>query len=245
LVLHYSLSFLQVCAMQDGASRRSGYGKVPARPPGQWLERQQIVERYAKEGWGIALRWRRMIAVSTGTLFSIIVATAVISGATVSMLSQMFPDGITLGLGGSVEERLLKRLLVETRADELKRVCSSMKRIGGGASGSGGWMVCLDSALGRRWKMADKNAVVEGIDKQWGSENAGRTGRGSEWAQRTPVPCRGVSIGVGIDPIFDLDLALEHDCVVDVFDIGVRLHRNDFEQALAGFQACPRTKPAV
>jgi hypothetical protein len=40
----------------------------------------------------------------------------------------------------------------------------------------------------------------------------------------------------GLDAAYVMDLALEHDCVVDVFDLGLDIYTNDFESPEAGWQ---------
>ena len=135
----------------------------------------------------------------------------------------------------SVEQLMLKRMLVETSPEQLEQACRNAVRIGAGPSGSGGWKVCLDTPLGNRWEKAHK--APGGGGELWETVGAGSTGlAGSAWVGRTPVHCRSVSIGIGIDPIFDVEMALRHDCAVDVFDLGVDIYRNDFLQAQAGWQ---------
>ena len=211
------------------------YGKIPQRPPGRWQERQLIAERFASEGWGIQRRWRRIIGISTGSFVTIIASTASISAAA----AWTFAFGYTFDGGAvrqwSAEQLMLKRLLVESNAEVLEHVCRNTVRIGAGASSSGGWKVCLDTPLGNRWEKSHKTSG--GGDKLWETLGAGPTGpEGNTWSLRTPVHCRSVSIGIGVDPIFDIEMALRHDCAVDVFDHGIDIYRNDFEKATAGWQ---------
>jgi hypothetical protein len=208
------------------------YGKIPQRPPGRWQERQAIAERFASEGWGIQRRWRRVVGVSIGSLVTAIAATAAVSAAAAWLTAFGYSfDGGTVRQR-SVEQLILKRLLVETSAEELSQTCGNAIRLGGGLSGSGGWQVCLQTALGERWEAAHK--APGGGGKQWATVGAGRSG--NSWVGRTPVYCRIVSIGVGLDPTFDVELALQHDCVVDVFDLGVDIYKNDFQEATKGWQ---------
>lgn len=161
-------------------STMAGFGKVPLRAAGRWQERQHISERNAKEGWGLQRQWRRVVGFSMGTLVIVVAATVVSTAAIVSMVAPgHFAGGAGVGDKVSVETLLLKRLL-ETSENELQLACSRTARIGAGASATGGWNVCLDSELGRRWDKA-------GTDRQ-------RRQQGETWSQRTPVHCRFVSV---------------------------------------------------
>ena len=199
----------------------SGYGKIPPRPPGHWQERQRIAERFRGWGW-VEQRVSRLLARQGRSQRLLFISFA--SFGAFGVLSAAIHLASWLGLlhdsRGSLDHLLLKRLLVDTTAAQLAEACPHVVRIGGGRSGLGGWNVCLDSSLGRRWAAAGK---------QWDSGSPGSWGD-----DRRPVQCRGVSVGVGIDPTYDLDLALRHDCSVDVFDMGVDVYRNDFEEARPG-----------
>jgi hypothetical protein len=202
------------------------YGKVPMRAPGRWQERQAIAARVASEGWGIERRWRKPVVLSKDVLVTLIVTTAILS----SMAWQVLMAGhVNVQVCLSAEQLLLQRLL-DTSTEQLEQACSSSIRIGGGAKGSGGWKVCLDSALGRRWEQASRRGV------QFDDYSAeGEPGSGKVWGDVRPVVhCRGVSLGTGIDPMFDLDLALEHGCSIDVFDHGVDVYINDFDSPRPG-----------
>ena len=47
---------------------------------------------------------------------------------------------------------------------------------------------------------------------------------------------RAVSVGMGVDAAYVMELALEHDCEVDVFDLGLDIYTNHFESPEAGWQ---------
>ena len=141
------------------------------------------------------MRWRlrRAVTLSASTLALIVAATSAISAAAAVVLLGNFSAGIR---GASVEQLVLRRLLADTSPEQLARVCSSITRLGGGASSERGWNVCLESPLGKRWLKAGKTA--DG-GHSWRTVGAGRPGGdvGDDWVGRTPVPCRAVSVGMG------------------------------------------------
>jgi len=204
----------------------AGFGKVPPRPPGGWLERQQAAQRFSKTGW-LRRRLQRAMTLSTSTLALVVAATSAISAAATVVMFGNFSAGMR---GASVEQLVLRRLLVDTSQEQLARVCSSITRLGGGASSDRGWNVCLDSPLGKRWLKAGKTA--NGGHARWRTVGA----VGDARVGRTPVPCRAVSVGMGVDAAYVMELALEHDCEVDVFDLGLDIYTNHFESPEAGWQ---------
>ena len=141
--------------------------------------------------------------------FKTAAAVLLLSNVTLVILIASNAGSISVSMGThkSVEEVLLQRML----NGEVMYDCLRPMRIG--AEGHQGWMVCLDGPLGNRLSQV-------GVTSSQSFSSLGLV----------QVDCRVLSVGIGLDPSFEIELAKRFGCKVDGFDHQVEFFQNDFSQ---------------
>eukprot|EP00960_Hanusia_phi_P031244 749180-Hanusia_phi.AAC.1 len=183
-----------------------GGSKGMARDSARWLRRRKEME---DAGTDLAMRIKavmnRKLQVSVKTAAALLALSHLILA--IFITSNAGSISVSMGTHKSVEEVLLQRAL----NGEVNYNCHLPMRIG--AAGHQGWMVCLDGPLGTRLKQVGVTSL-----QSYAS------------LRQVQVDCRVLSVGIGLDPSFEIELARKFGCKVDGFDHQVEFFKNEFSQ---------------